>query len=275
MKQVTRAHLTLCFSALASCIASAALCSAAFGQAFLYSRDSGSLREDAVPGEYFFRLGVEAINKQDYRYAITLYKIAASWAYKPAEYNLGVIFVKGEGGVPEDRPQGLAWLTLAAERNDKNYVAARDRVRSALTPDELSKADALAADLNQTYGDAHALPRAKQRWHEVRANATGSHVGFIGNLKVGAMDIPNNNNPTNQKGGFGKVGTGGGLQSAASMTGGNYTDGSISYRELRESDNPYDPKFDVGTVTVGEVVTVQKKETDNKPANSSEEAKKQ
>jgi hypothetical protein len=51
-----------------------------------------------------------------------------------------VIFVKGEGGVPEDRPQGLAWLTLAAERDDKNYVSVRDRVRTALTTDEAARA---------------------------------------------------------------------------------------------------------------------------------------
>src|SRR6266404_4771469 len=88
-------------------------------------RSYGSPRGDAVPGEYFFQKGVEAIKKNDYRHAVVMYKVAASWAFKMAEYNLGVIFVRGEGGVPEDHAQGLAWLTLAAERNDGQYFAAR------------------------------------------------------------------------------------------------------------------------------------------------------
>jgi hypothetical protein len=232
-------------------------------QGFLYSKESSSPRDDAVPGLYFFRLGVDEIRKQDYRYAITLYKIAASWAYKPAEYNLGVIFVKGEGGVPEDRPQGLAWLTLAAERSDKTYVAARDRVRSALPPEEVAKADALVLDLNKTYGDEHALPRAKARWRDVRNNATGSHLGFVGNLQVGSMNAQSGN-PMGTKG-SGKLGTNGGISNAAAgLTGGEYVAGSVAYRELRETDNPYDPRFDVGTVTVGNVVTLGKDDVGKK-----------
>jgi len=52
-----------------------------------YAKDSSSPRDSAVPGQYFFNLGVDEINKNDYRYAITLYKLAASWAYKPADFN--------------------------------------------------------------------------------------------------------------------------------------------------------------------------------------------
>ena len=244
----------------------------AIAQGF-YAKDYSSPRDSAIPGEYFFNLGVDEIRRNDYRYAITLYKIAASWAYKPAQYNLGVIFVKGEGGVPEDRPQGLAWLTLAAERDNKNYVSARDRVRAALTPDEAAKADALAANLSETYGDKRALPRAKARWRDVRNGATGSHLGFVGNLQVGALNVPNSNNPMNEKGGHGNssAGANGNLQSPMAILGNGYTDGSIAYRELRETDNPYDPRFDVGTVTVGAVETVGKKDNDKKQENASPE----
>ncbi len=241
------------------------LSSSAMAQGF-YAKDYSTPRDSAVPGEYFFNLGVDAIKRNDYRYAIMLYKIAASWAYKPAEYNLGVIFVKGEGGVPEDRPQGLAWLTLAAERDDKNYVAVRDRVRTALTADEVAKAGTLVADLSETYGDKHALPRAKARWRDVRNGATGSHLGFTGDLQVGGMNVPGSNNPLNEKGGHGKssAGANGNLQSTSAILGNNYTDGSISYRELRETDNPYDPRFNVGTVTVGAVEAVGKNDGDKK-----------
>jgi hypothetical protein len=243
------------------------MCGNGMAQEF-YSKDYSSPRDSAVPGEYYFHLGVDEIKRDDYRYAIMLYKIAASWAYKPAEYNLGVIFVKGEGGVPEDRPQGLAWLTLAAERDDKSYIATRDRVRAALTPDEVAKADALVADLSETYGDKHALPRAKARWRDVRNGATGSHVGFTGNMQVGSLNVPSSNNPLGEKGGHGKAtaGANGGLQSSMAILGGSSTDGSIAYRQLRETDNPYDPRFNVGTVTVGAVEAVGKN-TDGKEQN--------
>jgi hypothetical protein len=241
-----------------------------------YAKDYSTPRDSAVPGEYFFNLGVDEIKRKDYRYAITLYKIAATWAYKPAQYNLGVIFVKGEGGVPEDRSQGLAWLTLAAERDDKKYVSVRDRVRTALTPDEVAKADNLVAVLGETYGDKHALPRAKTRWRDVRNGATGSHLGFTGELHVGAMNIPGSNNPMNEKGGHGKstAGANGNLQSPSAILGSSYTDGSISYRELRETDNPYDARFNVGTVTVGAVEAVGKNDGDKKQNAAPPEADK-
>jgi len=47
-------------------------------------------------------------------------------------------------------------------------------------------------------------------------------------------------------------------QTAAGIAGGGATDGSIAYRQLHESDNPYDPKFNpaTGEVTVREIVPV-------------------
>ncbi len=33
-----------------------------------------------------------------FRYAVDRYQVAASWGYKPAQYNLGIIYFKGEGG---------------------------------------------------------------------------------------------------------------------------------------------------------------------------------
>jgi hypothetical protein len=271
-----RAARNVCLiAALGGLVCGSILGGSAMAQDF-YAKDYSTPRDSAVPGEYFFNLGVDEIKRNDYRYAITLYKIAASWAYKPAQYNLGVIFVKGEGGVPEDRPQGLAWLTLAAERDEKKYVSIRDRVRTALTADEVAKADALVADLSQTYGDKRALPRAKARWRDVRNGATGSHLGFTGELHVGAMNVPGSNNPLNEKGGHGKstAGANGSLQSPSAILGSSYADGSISYRELRETDNPYDARFNVGTVTVGAVEAAGKNDGDKKQNPAPPEADK-
>ena len=241
-----------------------ALCEA--GSTDMMGANINSLRESAVPGEYFFYKGVEAVKANDYTHAVAMYKVAASWAYKTAEYNLGVIFVKGEGGVPEDHAQGLAWLTLAAERNDAAYVQARDKVRMQLPPDVIAKADALVAELSNIYGDRVALRRAKAHWAEVRNAATGSHLGFAsGNLHVGAAEVRANANPPKIAGTGGlKGGDKGGLKSALDINGTHSVQGSQAYSDLRSTDNPYDPKFD-GSVVVGPVSEIDTKAAPKQP----------
>src|ERR1700733_7804805 len=56
-----------------------------------------SAEDSARPGEYFFGLGVNALKKKDYAFAVHMYRVAASWAYKPAEYNLAVMYALGQG----------------------------------------------------------------------------------------------------------------------------------------------------------------------------------
>jgi len=36
--------------------------------------------DDARPGEYYFRIGASAFLRKDYKYAINMYQVAASWA---------------------------------------------------------------------------------------------------------------------------------------------------------------------------------------------------
>ena len=53
--------------------------------------------DDARPGEYYFMRGVEAFRGKDYEHAIKMYEVAASWGYKNAQYNLGVMYARGQG----------------------------------------------------------------------------------------------------------------------------------------------------------------------------------
>ncbi|MGA9421927.1 MAG: sel1 repeat family protein [Rhodanobacteraceae bacterium] len=207
--------------------------------------------DNARPGESFFHRGVEAFRDQQYAFAIEMYQVAASWAYKPAEYNLGVIYAKGQG-VPADLPRAMAWMTLAAERGSRRYKHAREAVRQSLTSDQLAQAEAIKRELEPKFGDAVALARAKNRWRETRAAATGSHLGFVGNLQVGANDPVGSSQKTPDQGAgsIGSVAT-----TASNLTGGKQIDGSVAYRRLRETDNPYDPRFApvTGTATVGPI----------------------
>jgi Sel1 repeat len=226
-------------------------------------RGAGNTPEaDGRPGEYYFIKGADAFRKHEYEFAIEMYRVAASWAYKPAEYNLGVMYARGQG-VDTDLPRALAWMALAAERNEKHYVDAREAIYAAMTREQFDQANVIWRDLKQTYGDEVALVRAKRRWAEVKSQMTGSRVGSVGNLSVG---VPNGRlpDPGSQKPGsegmakalaaLGVKNTRTSGSTAAEALSGNGVDGSVAYRQLLESDNPYDPKFEnlpAGTAIVG------------------------
>jgi len=216
---------------------------------------------DARPGEYYFLLAVHAFRKNDFTFAIQMYEVAAAWAFKPAEYNLAIMYARGQG-IPADLPRGMAWMALAAERNEKRYVDAREAVYAEMTPEQFEQANAIWRELKKTYGDEVALRRAKARWAQVKSSMTGSRVGSVGNLSVGTPN-PNGGDPSSAKRtivppGVTYVRTT--ASSAAEVTMGTGVDGSIAYHQLRESDNPYDPKFQtsaLGRATVGAPTTLK------------------
>jgi hypothetical protein len=228
---------------------------------------------DGRPGEYYFLLGADAYRKHNYSFAIQMYQVSASWAYKPAEYNLGVMFARGDG-IAVDLPRALAWMALASERDEKHYVDAREAIYAEMSKEQFEQANVIWRELKPTYGDDVALRRAKARWAQVRASATGSHVGFVGHLDVGTpgggltdasnpgMGSPEKNKENQAKwGGANHTSS----SSAEVFGGGMEVDGTVAYRQLRESDNPYDPKFrdpSIGTATVGKPTTVKNKAAD-------------
>jgi Sel1 repeat len=228
---------------------------------------------DGRPGEYYFYKGVEAVRKKDYEFALQMYQVAASWAYKTAEYNLSVMYMHGEG-VPVDRSRAMAWIALAAERDDPKFVDARERLYAELTPEEFAKANEIWRELKPNYGDQSALRRAKAKWVETKHDTTGSHVGFVGNVAVGAdspgptafmvkqlsagVHGPNDTDPTKLTGPHSAQGADGFANAAFGLTGGNQIDGTIAYKQFQISDNPYDPIFEHGIVTVGAVESAAK-----------------
>ena len=213
----------------------------------------GTPEEDGRPGQYFYYRAVDALQHKQYKFAIDMYQTSASWAYKPAEYNLAVMYANGEG-VPVDKPRAMAWAALAAERGDQDYVDAREVIYSQLTTEEFAKANEIWRELKKTYADAVALERAKARWAQVKANITGSRVGGVGNLRVGSGS--KNVKPV-RVGAGGRSEVDGNAVSGASVLAGGSIDGSVAYKQLRESTNPYDPKFEQqpgGTATVEPIV---------------------
>ena len=217
----------------------------------------------ARPGVFFFEKAVDAFEKEQYVFAIEMYQVAASWAYKPAEYNLSVMYAKGEG-VPVDLPRAMAWGALAAERGASRYVRARDAINVTLTSEQVAEANRILEELKPKYADETALKKAYRRWRDVKRDITGSRIGADGGVKVGG-------------GGQSLTSTSPGYEitTAWGLLGGGQNDASLEYRQLRESKNPYDPKHKIGTpnVTVGELVIpdLSKDETSAKaPAEASD-----
>ena len=225
----------------------------------------GTPEEDGRPGQYFFYRAVDAMQRKQYKFAIDMYETSASWAYKPAQYNLAVMYMKGEG-IAIDKPRAMAWAALAAERGDKDYVDAREVIYADLSNDEFAKANEIWRDLKKTYGDDIALERAKARWAQVKAGITGSRVGGVGNLKVGAES---SGGKLTYIGPGGRSALDGNQFSGASVLSGGSIDGAVAYKQLRESTNPYDPKFaqPIGTTTVEPIVPMPNEENDAPASN--------
>ncbi|MEZ5462312.1 sel1 repeat family protein [Dokdonella sp.] len=195
------------------------------------------------PGVAYFEKGAEALEKGQTAFAIEMYEVSASWAFKPAQYNLSVMYAKGDG-VPVDMPRAMAWAALAAERGEKKFVRARDAINVELSSEQVAMANAILEELKPKYADKKALRKAKRRWRDSMQSGTGSRLRPMGNVKVGA-------------GGSALASSSPGLTmfNAWELTGGKQNDGSREYRQILESDNPYDPKDRVrtGTATVGEI----------------------
>lgn len=219
--------------------------------------------DQARPGLKFYYYAVEALKKKQYGLAVDMYEASASWAYKPSAYNLGVMYLQGDG-VPVDRSRAMAWMAIAAERGDDLYVQARELIYADLSKEEFKRANEIWRELKKTYGDDVAMERARMRWAQVRSAMTGSPVGSPGALRVGAASsavrVPVMDGSGTRSMVTGANTTPGGILGAAQV------DGAIAYRQLVESRNPYDPKFErepVGTATVGPIEPVKQAGTSN------------
>ncbi|MGH8234343.1 MAG: tetratricopeptide repeat protein [Rhodanobacteraceae bacterium] len=225
------------------------------------------------PGWKFFELGSLAFKKGDYSHAIYMFKVASSWAYKPAEYDLGVMYFHGKG-VAVNRPLGAAWMVLAAERGNPHYVKSRDVMVTMLSDEQFAEADKLWANMRKTYGDKVALRRAKAQWAFVKSQMTGSRVGGEpGELRVGLGGGAGSFMPAGSGLFFG----------LGALTPKGSTTGSVAYRQFQQSDNPYSPIFlenRKGSATVGPLQQVKPShETNikekNNPAPSSSDQEQQ
>lgn len=130
-----------------------------------------------VPSAWEMRQGRQDYEAGNYMGAFWHYTNAAVWADKFAQYNIGVMYLRGEG-VEFDPVRGWAWLELAAERGYPEMVlAANDLYRMLDEAQQREGRRILEEELLPDYGDAVRIKPTARRMERERRQATGTRTG--------------------------------------------------------------------------------------------------
>jgi len=116
-----------------------------------------------LPGEVNFCLAARERQRNNASGTLEMLKLASGWGNKKAQYALGLMYFNGEL-VAANRPLGLAWLGLAAERGDRVHAAVFASAYGKATATERQQAQARYAVLLPVYADAVAARRAQRRF---------------------------------------------------------------------------------------------------------------
>lgn len=132
-----------------------------------------------APGTRFLERGNMFFRQGDYDAAVGNFRLAAHWADKLAQFNLGMMYVNGDG-VERDPLRGWAWIKLSAERGYPKNVAVAADIWNQFTDEHRNVAKAiLEQELKPRYGDEVAIPRTSNEMKRMLARDTsgGSRVG--------------------------------------------------------------------------------------------------
>jgi hypothetical protein len=143
-----------------------------------------------APGTQFLERGNTFFRQGDYAAAAGYYRLAARWADKLAQFNLGLLHVNGDG-VERDPLLGWAWIELAAERGYPKYQRVADRIWAQFDDEHRRVARRILDEqLAPEYGDAVAIERTAREMERMRDRATGggSRVGANRALYVTGRD---------------------------------------------------------------------------------------
>ena len=72
-----------------------------------------------------------------------LFRLSADQGYAKAQYNLGVMYVNGDG-VSQDYVLAYMWFYIAGSYGHKNAVANREILKQEMTLSQLEKAEEMA-----------------------------------------------------------------------------------------------------------------------------------
>lgn len=137
--------------------------------------------EQILPGEYYACRAKYHFQREHYRSAVDSLEESAYWANKDAQYSLGLMYFNGDTpDIPANRPLGIAWLALAAERKNPAYMQMYAIARAQSSPEEIKTAGQLWQKMRLKYGDKVAGLRALRRFnHEIKPLEDAANSGGI------------------------------------------------------------------------------------------------
>jgi len=83
-----------------------------------------------------YDIAQRAYNRSDFKEAETRFRKLANNGNPPAQYNMGVMYTRGEG-LPQDLVQAYFWFSLAAGKRYGNARQSRAAVRRTLNSTQL------------------------------------------------------------------------------------------------------------------------------------------
>lgn len=143
-----------------------------------------------APGTRFLERGNMFFRQGDYDAALGNFRLAAHWADKLAQFNLGMMYVNGDG-VERDPLRGWAWIKLSAERAyPKNAAIAADIWNQFSDEHRKVAKKILVKELKPRYGDEVAIPRTSNEMERMLSRKTsgGSRVGVNRAIYVTGRD---------------------------------------------------------------------------------------
>lgn len=126
-----------------------------------------------------------------YRAAMERFKRAASWGSKDAQYSLGLIHYTGRH-VAINKPLGIAWLELAAERDDPDKVQVAKSAQKLASAKQKRQARQLLSRMRGRYADKVAAARAWKHYQHARRYQKMAKMNVVG-PKCQSLRESNNN----------------------------------------------------------------------------------
>ena len=133
-------------------------------------RNICSLKQRAAQGNAAaqYNLGVMYVKgegvPQDYKESLKWYRLAAEQGLAKAQYNLGVMYVKGEG-VPKDYKEAVKWYRLSAEQG---YAEAQNSLGVMYRDGQGVPKDYAIAYAWLNLATANCEPEKQKKYSEVR-----------------------------------------------------------------------------------------------------------
>lgn len=125
---------------------------------------------------------IQSYRRGDMDLAFARFERAARYADKPSQAMVAEMLWTGSG-VARDRALAYAWMDLAAERQQKDFLLKREYYWSRLSASERQRALELGVTVYAEFGDDIAKPRQAREMARVKRGATGSRLGWAGFMK--------------------------------------------------------------------------------------------